>query len=122
MTISKKLAYLLLSYAPSPLSGKSVTIAVVLFDPASVATGLCRVHIGAHWKQRVLNVDPDADIDTLEALTSEIEYKLNLPASREMMLQVMEDSFSNALRVSDRKECLCLEPSQELERLVSLYL
>jgi hypothetical protein len=69
----------------------------------------------------VSQCDPDADIEILEALAQEIEGELSRPESGMRMLQLIEDSFSNAIRVSDRLCCDSGNPEQELRRLISLY-
>lgn len=106
----------IVSYLPHPVKDERVNIAVVM-----IGDGFADVRVARDW-QRVLAVDPGADIELLSALTLEIRDKVRLPGQREEMLLKMEDSWSNAVQLSLGKGCLTADPASEIETLASEYL
>jgi len=86
-----------------------------------VGNGFADVRFVRDW-QRVLALDPGADIGLMKGLAHEIRDKLHAGEQREQMLLVMEDSFSNAIQLSPRKGCLTEDPAIEIEALASQYL
>jgi hypothetical protein len=116
MTGWRKPEFILISYAPHALRDESVNIAV-----AMIGDGFADVRLVRDW-QRVLSLDPDADIRVLEGLTSEIQDKLRNGRERAEMVAEMEQSFSNVIRVSPWKGCLTEDPEAEIERLAEHYL
>lgn len=115
-TAKHSLKLLLVSYAPHMLRNESVNIAVIL-----TGDGFTGVQFARDWG-RVIALDPDADIELLEAVTFEIRDKLRVAGERETILLTMEDSWSNAIRLSSAKECLTENPADEIETLASQYL
>ena len=106
----------LVSYLPRVLKDERVDIAVVM-----IGDGFVDVRVAQNW-QRVLALDPDADVELLTALTCEIRDKLRVPGQREEMLRKMEHSWSNAVQLSLGKECLTADPASEIETLAAQYL
>jgi DUF3037 family protein len=107
---------LFVSYQPHPLKDERVNIAVVM-----IGDGFADVRVQRDW-QRVLAIDPGADIELLTALTLEIRDKVRVPGQREEMLLNMKDSWSNAVHLSLGKGCLTADPASEIETLASEYL
>lgn len=116
VTDRHRLGFFLIRYVPHPLRDESVNIAVVM-----VGDGFADVRFVRDW-QRVLALDPGADIGLMKGLAREIRDKLHAGEQREQMLLVMEDSFSNAIQLSPRKGCLTEDPAIEIEALASQYL
>jgi hypothetical protein len=112
----RTLDFFVVSYAPQTLKGESVNIAVVV-----VSDGFVDVRLVRDW-QRVAALDPDADLELLTAVASEIRDALRIPGKQEEMLRMMEDSWSNAVRLSPRKGILTENPATEIEALASHYL
>ena len=106
----------LVSYAAHALEKDSINIAVIM-----IGDDFTDVRFACDW-QRVLTQDPEADIQLLTALRSEIQEKMRVPDQREEMLVRMEDSWSNTLRLTRGKDCLTADPAAQLERLASLDL
>jgi hypothetical protein len=106
----------LLSYAPFALKDDRVNIAVLM-----VGDDFADMRVAGDW-QRVLRLDPEADLELLTALTSEIRSKLRTPDLREAVLLRMEDSWSNTIQLSAGKGCLTGDPSSEIEALAAQYL
>jgi hypothetical protein len=103
-------------YLPHALTGSFVNFAVIM-----AGDGFADVRFVPDW-QRVLALDPEADIDLLTALTLEIRDKLREPGQLDEMLCKMEDSWSNTVQLSPGKGCLTEDPASEIETLKSLYL
>jgi hypothetical protein len=122
MTEMHSLAYFLVRYAPNALTEAGADIGVVLFDPCALPNAFCKVRFASDWKAKVLSVDPKADVLLLESLVQDIKLQLDAPRSRWLFLDLMEGSFSNVVRVSDRRPSLTNHADNELERLVEQYL
>jgi len=105
-----------ISYVPSTLREEGVNIAVVMFG-----VGFADLRLVSDW-QRVLALDPGADIQLLEALATQIRDKLVDAEQRQGMLSTLEDSFSNAIRCSPPKGCFIEDPETEIENLAAKYL
>jgi hypothetical protein len=114
----RKCEFFLLRYMPNALREEFVNIGVVLREDVS---GDARVRFAPDWK-RVRSIDPDADIELLDALAAELGTKLAEPAKREALLHVMEDSFSSTIRVSPRQAVLTDSLEKELRRLAHDFL
>ena len=122
MSEQRRLEFFLVQYAPNPLSQNSVNIAVVLFDPISPGHSLCKTQFASQWQSTIQQIDPNADIPVLEALALDIERELSDNERCESMLGLMETSFTNMVRVTDRQAITTSDPKAELDRLVSRFL
>jgi Protein of unknown function (DUF3037) len=121
MAEKRRLEFFVLRYAPDTISDEFMNIGIVLLDPTALLTGFCDARFIADW-QRVESFDEDADIEMLRATASDIEEQLKTPVCREYLLRMMEDSFSNAIQLSPRRECVTEDPSSEIESLAHRYL
>jgi hypothetical protein len=83
--------------------------------------GFLSVRFVANWN-RVLALDPNADIDLLKSLACGLRSELLAGERPEEVLLMMEKSFSNALRLSPWRGCLTENPSTEIETLAAQYL
>lgn len=111
--------FFLLRYAPDAVKDEFVNIGVVLVDSGG---GWADVRLTKDWK-RVRCLDPDADVEMLEGLEREIKERMNEGAgSQEWLLKRMEDSFSNAIRITPAKAVLADSPQEEIGRLAEMYL
>jgi Protein of unknown function (DUF3037) len=81
----------------------------VLLDPSALPTGFCEARFIVDW-ERLQSFNDDADIELLRAMASDIEKQWRNPDSRERLLQLMDDSFSNAIRLSPRYTCVTEDP------------
>jgi len=121
MVDEQQFEYFWLRYAPNPMTDVVRNIGVVLFEPGALRTGFCRVRFVPSWQASVLAIDQDADVSMLAALMKEIECRLSEPNSRQEMFDVIEESFSNLVRVSDRQACRTTNPELALDDLVSQF-
>jgi hypothetical protein len=66
--------------------------------------------------------DPDADIAMLEALEAEMRQRLGeRETSGKPLMQVIEDSFSNLIQMTEAKGCLAENMAAEMDALMRLY-
>ena len=117
----KRLEFFLLRYVPNAVRSRFINIGIVLFDPETLLTGFCQARFISGW-DRLQSFDDDADIEVLQAMASDIENQLSDPFRRQECLQSIEDSFSNAIQLSPREECVTENPWIELEDLSHRYL
>src|SRR5919109_1239162 len=107
----KQLEFFLLRYVPDAVKAEFVNIGLV-----AVADGFADVRFTRDWR-RVRCLDPQADIEMLEALEREIRAQLGERQNREALLKKLQDSFSNVIQLSPTKACLAEEPAREMETL-----
>jgi len=109
--------FFLLRYAPDAIKNEFVNIGLVLLPPA----GAAEVRFTHDWS-RVRCLDPQADLEMLEALESDLRHKLHENGDHELFLRRLQDSFSNALQSSEFQGCLAESPAGEADELARLYL
>jgi len=96
-----------------------VNVGVVLYESTG---GWADVRFTKDWR-RVRCMDPEADVEMLEGLEREIKERLlEGGANRDWLLKRMEDTFSNAIRLSEAKAVLADSPQEEIGRLAEMYL
>jgi hypothetical protein len=110
-----KLGFSLVQYFPNAVSDEFINIGVVLVN--SDNAGLVDVRFRQDWRC-VQSFDPEADIEVLESFAAEMQGAKD----RQALLRSMEDSFSNAIRLSPRKDCQTDNPLAEIDALTSQYL
>jgi DUF3037 family protein len=120
MADKRKLEFFLLRYVPDAIKDEFVNIGVVMTEPGANGSGFADVRFTRDWR-RVRCLDPEADIEMLEALEREIRSQLGAVHDRGLLLRRMEDSFSNLVQLSPTKGCLAEEPAREIEVLAKLY-
>ena len=120
MASDRQLAFFLLRYVPDAVKGEFVNIGVVLVGAAKDAD-YGEVRLTTDWR-RVRCLDPDFDIELLEALEREVRVQLASTHDRDRLLRRLQDSFSNAIQVSEVKAFLGEEPQEEIEKLARTYL
>ena len=106
-------SFFLLRYVPDAVKNEFVNFGLVLLSPAAPA----ELRFSKDWS-RVRGLDPQADLELLEALENELRDNRD----REAILKKIEDSFSNAVQVSEIKAILADSPAQEADFLAGLYL
>jgi Protein of unknown function (DUF3037) len=110
--------FLLLRYAPDAVKNEFVNIGLVLLPPA----GSAEVRFTRDWS-RVLCLDPEADMEVLQALENDLRTQLRqMNGDHDSMLRRIQDSFSNALQPSELQACLAESPTAEADELARLYL
>src|SRR5919198_1410152 len=107
MANDRQLAFFLLRYVPDAVKGEFVNIGVVLVGSQKDAD-YGDVRLTTDWR-RVQCLDPDVDIEVLQALEREVRVQLASTHDRDMLLRRLQDSFSNTVQVSEMKACLGAE-------------
>ena len=109
----------LIRYVPDVVKGEFTNIGVLLRDVSNGAAPVLR--FTRNWT-RVRCMDAGADLALLESLESEIAARLADPASlTKPILQVLEDSFSNSIQVSEPRATLAESVAAELDLLMQMY-
>jgi hypothetical protein len=110
--------FFLLRYAPDAVKNEFVNIGLVLLPPG----GSAEIRFTHDWS-RVRCLDPQADVDVLEAMETDLREKLReMNGDHEFILRRIQDSFSNALQPTEFQGCLAESPAAEADELARLYL
>ena len=117
----RQLEFFLLRYVPDAVKDEFVNIGVVMVEPGANGAGFADVRFTRDWR-RVRCLDPQADVEMLEALEREIRGQLGEVKDRATLLRRLEDSFSNVIQLSPTKGCLAEDPAVEIETMASMYL
>jgi hypothetical protein len=120
MSEKKPYEFIVVKYATNIFAGDAVTIGLAMCEPGK-ENGFLRVRFTKDW-DRLLNADPDADLDVLQAWEHELEIQLADAAQRDAFLKRLEESSSNALQISPVYRCLTDDPNAEFEVLRKIYL
>jgi hypothetical protein len=120
MSKKKQLEFFVLRYMPDAIKEEFVNIGLVMIEPG-VDGGFTDVRFARDWR-RLHCVDPNADIEILEALEREIRKQLPVAEDRAALMKRLQDSFSNVIQISPLKACISEEPAQEIADLAKTYL
>jgi hypothetical protein len=113
--------FLLVRYVPDPVKNEFVNIGVILREAAPAETPQFTVRFTKDWA-RVRCVDPDADIEMLEAMETEMRRRLlDQDSGASPFMNMMEDSFSHQLQITGPKACLAENMTAGMEELMRLY-
>jgi hypothetical protein len=112
----KQCEFFLLRYVPDAVKGEFVNIGVVLLGPSDA-----ELRFSTDWA-RVKCLDPDADLEMLQAIESELRSELANTESRERTLKKLHDSFSNTIQLSPLTACLTESLPAEADLLARNYL
>lgn len=114
----EKCSFFLLRYVPDAVKNEFVNVGLVLLPQA----GGAELRFTRDWS-RVKCLDPQADLEVLEALEADLREKLQgMDGDRDFILRKIQDSFSNAVQPSEFKACAAESPSAEADELARLYL
>jgi hypothetical protein len=120
MSEKRQFEFFVLRYVPDAVKEEFVNIGVVMFEPGANGQGFADVRFTRDWR-RIWCLDPQADIEMLEALERDIRRQVVDTHDRETLIRRLQDSFSNTIQVTPTKACLAEEPSAEIEYLARLY-
>lgn len=109
--------FFLLRYVPDAVKNEFVNFGLVLLPPAAPA----EMRFAKDWS-RVRGLDPQADLEALEALEDDLRGLMRETAGKELVLKKIADSFSNALQASEPQACLTASPAREADELAGIYL
>jgi hypothetical protein len=118
MTDLQQCSFFLLRYVPDTVKNEFVNVGLVLLPRA----GGAELRFTRDWS-RLKCLDPQADLEVLEALESEMHDQLRaMNGDRDFILRRIQDSFSNSLQPSEWKACYATSPAAEADQLARLYL
>ena len=118
MAVRQQCRFFLLRYVPDAVKNEFVNVGLVLLPE----TGPAELRFTTDWS-RVRCLDPEADLEMLEAVQRELNENLhNAGVERDLVLRKIQDSFSNAIQASDLTACLAEQPRAEADELARLYL
>jgi hypothetical protein len=110
--------FFVLRYAPDAVKNEFINVGLVLLPPA----GGAQVRFTQDWS-RVLCLDPDADVEMLQALENDLRNQMReMNGDRDLILRRIQDSFSNAIQPSEFQACLASSATEEADELARLYL
>ena len=112
----------LFRYVPDVVKGEFVNIGVLLRE-AGAGTRTPAVRFTRDWS-RLRCLDADADVALLEDLEQEIAERLRVGASArepKAVLEVLEDSLSNSVQMTELRATLAENVATELEQLMRMY-
>ena len=110
--------FFVLRYAPDAVKNEFINVGLVLLPPA----GSAQVRFTRDWS-RVLCLDPEADVEMLQALENDLRDQLReMNGDHDLILRRIQDSFSNAIQPSEFQACLAASAVSEADELARLYL
>jgi len=118
--------FFLIRYVPDVVKGEFANIGVLLREAGS---GTDRpesavVRFTRDWS-RVRCMDADADLGLLESLEGEIAARLQMRAKDapgiKPVMEILQDTLSNSVQITDVKACLAESLPAELEQLMRMY-
>ena len=115
--------FFLIRYVPDVVKGEFANIGVVLREVGPEADKLdsAVVRFTRDWS-RVRCMDADADIGLLEGLEGEIAARLRMGAGdTKPVMQVLEDTLSNSVQITEARASLAESVPAELEQLMRMY-
>jgi len=112
--------FFLIRYVPDAVKNEFVNIGVLLREEGRAESA--QVRFTRDWS-RVRCMDAGADVELLEALEGEIQQRLAL-GDRDVkpVMQVLEDTLSNSVQITEAKGCLAESIPAELEQLTAMYI
>ena len=113
--------FFLIRYVPDVVKGEFVNIGVLLREAED--SGGAVVRFTRDWS-RVRCIDPDADIELLEALEGEIGARLRAGTEApgiKPVTEMLEDTLANSVQMTGVKACLAESLPAELEQLMKMY-
>jgi Protein of unknown function (DUF3037) len=78
MSAPSNVEYFVLRYVPNILSDEGISIAAVFIDPTDLDQGICLMSFASDWQAKVRSSSPDADVEMLEAILTEIKRSVAL--------------------------------------------
>ena len=117
-----QLEFFLLRYVPDAVKGEFVNFGVLAVGSGSDGAELIDVRFAKDW-DRLLCLDPGADVEVLAALQRDIRQEIGEKWDRAALIRRMEDSFANLVQISQPMPVLTAElPAVEIETVAKAFL
>lgn len=105
-------------YVPDPFKDEFVNIGVLLLGREDDYSG---VRFTRDWS-RVRCLDPQADMDVLETLESDLRDQMRTPELRKQTMHRLQETLSTGLQLSNSQALMSDSPGQDLQRLARTFL
>ena len=113
--------FFLIRYVPDVVKGEFTNIGVVLREASAAQPSRPVVRFTRDWS-RVRCMDQEVDVGLLETLEGEIDARLRVDATElKPVMQVLQDTLSNSLQITEPRACLAESIPAEIEQLMRLY-
>ncbi len=117
-----KLEFFLLRYVPDVVKAEFVNFGLVTWAEGETGAEVVDVRYTRSW-DRVLRMDPHAEVDVLEALRKEVSWEVGKARGMADLLRRMEDSFSGVVQISRVMPALSEQPAMaEIEIVAKTFL
>lgn len=110
--------FFLLRYVPDAVRNEFVNVGVVMVEADA---GFADIRLTRDWR-RARCLDPNVDVEMLEALEREVRARLADVTDRGLLMNQLQESLSNVVQISTATSCSTDDPHIEIEALASLYL
>lgn len=120
MAEQRQFEFFLLRYVPHAVRQEFVNIGVLMVEAGASGSVFTDVRFAKDWR-RVQRLDPQADVEVIEALLREIRAEVGEIKDPGMLLRRMEDSFSNVIQLSAPMQVMTATPAAEIETLASIF-
>ncbi len=122
MNERKRCEFFLIRYVPDAVRNEFINIGVLLREAKDGQGQRPMLQFTRDWA-RLRYLDPDVDTAMLEALEGEIRERLmeSEQVGVKPVLEMIEDSFSNTLQMTEGKACLAESMIAEIENLMRVY-
>jgi hypothetical protein len=114
----RQFEYFLLRYVPDAVTEEFANFAVAVLEQDG---GFSDLRLTRDWR-RVRCIDPDVEIEMLEAVARDVQSQLSVADDREKFLRRLQESLSGTVQITPMKGRLGTEPAQLLESLAGMYL
>ena len=120
--------FFLIRYVPDVVKGEFANIGVVLREAGADHRDKAVVRFTRDWS-RVRCMDAEVDLGLLEALEGEIGARLKMVGNGALgdapgikpVMEILEDTLSNSVQVTEVRACLAESLPAELEQLMKMY-
>jgi hypothetical protein len=118
---TRHIEFVVLSYVPQVVAGDKYDVGLLVLERSDGRTRLVAARFIPDTKG-LLAFDPNADVKWLLAFFRDIEQCLKDPEDADVFLQMMQDTFSNTVQISDPKTVIVHgDPIDEIDQLAALY-
>ena len=121
MAKKRQLEFFLLRYVPDAVKEEFVNFGLAMIETPGTEGGFAEVRFARDWR-RLLCLDPQADLEVLQAVANDILKRVVEVRNCEEVMKGLNDSFSNVIQVSEVRGCLTDDPVKEIEELARYYL
>jgi DUF3037 family protein len=117
----RQFEFFVLRYVPDAVKDESLNIGILMIEEGANGAGFADIRFTQDWR-RVQCVDPQVDVEWLQAVERDIRGQLAQSSDRTVLVNKLQDSLSNVVQLSSAKGCIAADPAREMSSLCSMYL